>query len=270
MKESVKASGVVFTVLRTIIFLPCAFLMYTFLYTMNLGQVNFGNITGCIYCGSVMLLILLYPLLKKVKQLKIIAWICAGLMTAFAVYCAAISCLIVSEMVSGDDRAVEVSAMNGGTPQTVIVLGCMVLDGEPSPMLALRLEKAKEYLDAHPKAVCIVAGGQGSNEVMSEAECMYRYLTSNGIDGSRIYREDASSDTTQNIRFSKEIIDAEGLPKDVVVVSECYHIYRGVRLAKLEGLNAAGIYPDPAPVIKTMPSYWLREILALSRDLFLT
>lgn len=256
-------------VLRAVIVAFCANLLYTFIYTMSLGQVNHGNIIGVIYFGGVILLIVIYPFVKKKKALRTAALICTGLAVAAAVYFAVISAFIVSEMRHGENNAEAVAAMDEGKPQTVIVLGCMVLDGEPSPMLAIRLQKAKEYLDAHPDAVCIVTGGKGSNEEISEAECMRRYLTGNGIDESRIYTEDKSVDTTENIRFSKEIIDAEGLPKDVVIVSECYHIYRGVRQAKLNGLRAYGIYPDPAPVLITMPSYWVREIFALSRDLFL-
>ncbi|MBQ9483275.1 MAG: YdcF family protein [Ruminiclostridium sp.] len=254
------------SVLRIIAALICAFLLYTFIYTMSLKQINHGNVIGCLYCGSVIVLIIAYPFLKKKKPLRIAANVCGCILAAFAVYCAVISCFIVSEMNHGEDKALAVSSQ--GTPQTVIVLGCMVLDGEPSPMLALRIGKAEEYLKAHPDAVCIAAGGKGSNEEISEAECIRRCLVRDGIDESRIYIEDKSVDTTENIRFSKEIIDAEGLSEEVVVVSECYHIFRGVRQARLNGLHASGIYPDPAPVIKTMPSYWLREIFAISRDLF--
>ena len=265
--EKICAGDVIFSVLRILAAVICGILLYTFLYTMSLGQVNFGNVPGTVYCICVILLVIAYPFIRRNKALRITAKICGALAAAFAVYCAAISGLIVSEMIHGKDNAVAVS--EEGTPQTVIVLGCMVLDGEPSPMLALRIGKAEEYLAAHPDAVCVAAGGQGANEALSEAECIRRCLVRDGIDESRIYIEDKSVDTTENIRFSKEIIDAEGLPRDVVVVSECYHIFRGVRQARLNGLHASGIYPDPSPVIITMPSYWLREIFALTRDLVL-
>jgi len=261
-----KVLDITFAALRTAAAAVCAFLLYTFIYTMSLKQINHGNVIGCLYCGSVIILVIAYPFLKKKKPLRTAAVVCGWVMTAIAVYCAVVSGFIISEMTHGKDNALAVSSE--GHPQTVIVLGCMVLDGEPSPMLALRIGKAEEYLNAHPDAVCIAAGGKGSNEEISEAECIRKCLVRDGIDESRIYIEDKSVDTTENIRFSKEIIDAEGLPEDVVVVSECYHIFRGVRQARLNGLHAAGIYPDPAPVIKTMPSYWLREIFALTRDFF--
>ncbi len=253
--------------LRIAVIVFFANLIHTFVYTISLGQVNHGNIIGCIYCGGVILLILVYPFIKRIKPLQVAALICAGLAALFAVYFAVISALIMSEMLHGEENAVTVST--DGSPQTVIVLGCMVLDGEPSPMLALRIGKAEEYLKAHPNAVCIATGGQGAKEAMSEAECIRKYLILGGIDESRIYIEDQSANTTENICFATKIIEENGLPKNVVVVSECYHIYRGVRQAKLAGLNASGIYPDPAPVLITMPSYWVREVFALSRDLLL-
>ncbi len=253
-------------VLRAVIVIFCANLLYTFIYTMSLGQINHGNIIGCAYFGGVILLIAVYPFIRKRKPLRTVFLICAGFEVLVAVYFAVISAFIISEMDHGEENALAVSA--DGSPQTVIVLGCMVLDGEPSPMLGLRIGKAEEYLKAHPDAVCIATGGKGSKEEISEAECIRKCLVRDGIDESRIYIEDQSVDTTQNIRFSKNIIDTEGLPQDVVVVSECYHIYRGVRQAKLNGLHAAGIYPDPDPVLITMPSYWIREIFAITRDFF--
>lgn len=259
-----KAVDITFAALRISAAAVCAFLLWTFLYTISLKQINHGNVIGSIYCMTVILLVIAYPFIRKKKPLRIAAKVIGAGLAAFALYCAVISCFIVSEMNHGEARAVEAAV--DGSPQTVIVLGCMVLDGEPSPMLALRIGKAQEYLSSHPNTVCVATGGQGANEAMSEAECIRKYLVLGGIDESRIYVEDTSVDTAENIRFAAEIIEREGLPKDAVVVSECYHIYRGVRQANHNGLHASGIYPDPSTVIKTMPSYWLREIFAITRD----
>ena len=265
--ETKRGTAIFFAVLRIIAAAVCAFLLYTFVYTMSLRQINYGNIIGVLYCLSVIIAVIVYPFLRKNRRLRNFTRACGAVMLVFAIYCGIISCLIASEMIHGDERAAAVSASGEETPQTVIVLGCQVIDGEPSPMLALRLGKAEEYLRAHPSAVCVVTGGMGIDEEISEAECMYRYLIRAGIDADRIYKEDRSTDTTENLRFTTEIIEAEGLPQDVVVVSECYHIYRGVRQAKLNGLHAAGICPSSDPVIITLPSYWLREIFAVTRDL---
>lgn len=261
-----KAAGIIFAVLRIAAALLCAYLLYTFVFTMRLNQINPGNVIGCIYCAAVILLVVLYPLIKRKKKLRITAKVLGIGMAAFAVYCAVISCFIASEMKHGEDTAIAASVSNGGTPQTVIVLGCRTINGNPSQMLKLRLDKAIEYMRGNTNTVCIVSGGQGGDETEPEAVTMHRYLAANGIPEDKIMTEPLSTNTEENIRNSAVIIRERELPQNVVIVSECYHIYRGVRHAKKAGFDASGIYPDPSSVIITMPSYWLREIFAITRD----
>ena len=68
------------------------------------------------------------------------------------------------------------------TDSTVVVLGCQVKGEAPSLTLTERLDAAYDYLCSHPDAACILSGGQGDDEKISEAECMYRYLTKKGFD----------------------------------------------------------------------------------------
>lgn len=270
VSEKPRGAGyVIFAALRVTAALVCAFLLYTFLFTASLRQINVGNIVGSVFCIAVILLVVLYPFMRRRKRLRIAAKVCGAGLVLFAVYCGCISCLIASEMIRGDRLDAAMAAANMTTPETVIVLGCKTIDGAPSPMLKLRLDKAAEYLNINPAAVCIVTGGQGWNETEPEALTMRKYLISQGISDDRIHTEDRSVNTTENIQFAADIIAEKGLPAETVIVSECYHIYRGVRQAKLAGLNASGIYPDPSSVLITMPSYWTREIFAVSRDLFL-
>ena len=62
------------------------------------------------------------------------------------------------------------------------------------------MEYKVEY--ENPKLQCILSGGQGANEEISEAKCMYQYLASKGIDPHRLYQEDKSTSTRENILFS--------------------------------------------------------------------
>ena len=70
---------------------------------------------------------------------------------------------------------------------TVIVLGCQVKETGPSRMLKERLETAYEYLTKNPDAKCILSGGQGTDEIESEAVAMYKWLADKGIDKKRLY-----------------------------------------------------------------------------------
>ncbi len=267
-KKSDKKRGtaIFFAVLRIIAAIACAFLLYTFVFTMCLNQINHGNVIGSLFCVSVIVLVIIYPKVRSRKPLRTAARILAAAQIVFALYCGIISALISSEIVTGEREAVAAAA--DSTPQTVIVLGCKTINDEPSVMLAMRLDKALEYLNAHPSAVCVVSGGMGSDEAAPEAATMRKYLLRHGISDVRIFTEPESTNTTENIRNSAALIASEHLPEDVVVVSECYHIFRGVRQAKLAGLHASGICPSSDPVIITLPSYWLREIFAVTRDLF--
>ena len=73
-------------------------------------------------------------------------------------------------------------------------------------MLSERLCAAYEYLNRNPKAMCVLSGGQGDGEEISEAECMYRYLTGRGIDGARLLLEDQSTTTAENLQYSMELL----------------------------------------------------------------
>lgn len=63
----------------------------------------------------------------------------------------------------------------------VILLGAGVNGETPSLILRSRVTKAAEYLRAHPETPAILSGGQGPGEEISEAECMRRELTRQGI-----------------------------------------------------------------------------------------
>lgn len=144
---------------------------------------------------------------------------------------------------------------------TVIVLGCQVRGTAPSLLLSYRIQTAADYLLAHPDAVAILSGGQGPGEDISEAACMFKGLTARGIDPARLYLEDASTTTQENLRFSKALIAREALRGPVLVVSNDFHIARALRMASDEGLAAEGLAAHSNWYSR--PTYILREAIAL-------
>lgn len=117
----------------------------------------------------------------------------------------------------------------------IIVLGAQMKEAGPSAVLKFRLDAAYEYLAENEGTVCIVSGGQGRNEPCSEAEGMYRYLTEKGIDPERILKENKSTDTSENIAYSAELI---GNPDSSVgIVTNNFHVFRGVHLARAAGFR---------------------------------
>lgn len=144
---------------------------------------------------------------------------------------------------------------------TVVVLGCRIYGSRPSIMLASRLDAAYEYLSEHPNAVCIVSGGQGPDETMPEAECMYLYLTEKGIAPERIYMEDKSTSTRENLLFSQGIIEAEELNSEIAIVTNEYHEYRAGMVADVLEMEYSAV-PARTP-LWLFPTYYIRELYGI-------
>ena len=144
----------------------------------------------------------------------------------------------------------------------IIVLGAQVRPDGPSRTLRYRLEAAEKYLKENPETKCIVSGGKGENEIMSEAEAMKRYLVSAGIDEKRIIMEDRSTTTFENIKFSKEFLPNGARTG---IVTNDFHMYRGIYLCKkhgLKGVSPVSAYSEPF----YRPNNYLREALAYIKD----
>ena len=117
----------------------------------------------------------------------------------------------------------------------IIVLGAQMKPAGPSAVLKFRLDAAYDYLVENENTICILSGGQGSNEPCSEAEGMYQYLTDRGIAPERLIMEDQSTDTSENIAYSMALIGGNDI--SVVIVTNNFHVFRGVRLAKAAGMQ---------------------------------
>lgn len=117
----------------------------------------------------------------------------------------------------------------------IIVLGAQMKPAGPSAVLKFRLDAAYDYLTENENTLCILSGGQGSNEPCSEAEGMYRYLIERGIAPERLIMEDRSTDTSENIAYSMELIGDTDV--SVGIVTNNFHVFRGVRLARTAGFK---------------------------------
>ncbi|MCI8361313.1 MAG: YdcF family protein [Clostridiales bacterium] len=155
----------------------------------------------------------------------------------------------------------------GPENRTLVVLGCQVRGEDPSLMLSKRLEAACNYLTAHPDAPCVVSGGQGPGEEISEAEAMRRYLEDRGVEPSRIYMEDRSENTAENLRFSAAVIREQGLPADIAVATDGFHQWRGKWYAGKNGLSAKAVAARTPWYLQEC--YYTREVLAVAKTLVL-
>lgn len=144
---------------------------------------------------------------------------------------------------------------------TAVVLGCKVYGKNPSLMLRERLDAAYSYLIENPDTHCILSGGQGKGEDISEAEAMFVYLTSKGIASDRLFLENLSTNTRENLRFSKKIIEDKGLNPSIAIVTNEFHEYRAGKIAGDLGLEFGAVSGKTAWWL--FPTFFVRELYSI-------
>ena len=145
----------------------------------------------------------------------------------------------------------------------LVVLGAGLRpDGTPTETLRYRLDAALAYLEENPETACIVSGGQGFGETRTEADAMAEYLVEHGLDESRVTKEERSTTTAENVRYSSELL-APGA--EVAIVTNDFHLYRALRIAEKNGLPGAhGLAAPTNPLY--LPHATLRECAAIAKD----
>ena len=157
-----------------------------------------------------------------------------------------------------------------GDPQVMVILGCQVKPWGPSVLLQDRLDKALDYLEDHPDLTIVVSGGQGPDEPVSEAQCMYDYLTEHGVDEAQILLEDQSHNTVENLRYTMDLLAEAGCDTtaDMVVVSNGFHL---TRVRMLWSRVCGGDYnlstlAAPSSHVPSRLKMYIREPLALVKS----
>jgi uncharacterized SAM-binding protein YcdF (DUF218 family) len=111
----------------------------------------------------------------------------------------------------------------------------------------------------------VPSGGQGPDEVVSEAQAMRDYLVGNGVEPDRILLEDRSTTTRENMVFSRAVIERDaGSDAGELAVgfsTTNYHVFRGYVCAHQAGMAAEGV----GSTIRAYfwPNAFLREFVGL-------
>lgn len=239
-------------------------LLSVFLIPAFLGIINTGNIAGLLFSAAALVLTAFsgkfFSFIHSLwcKAPGRIALIFVSLILAFGVGLAG---FLTVKMIGAANNAPE-------KPSTVVVLGCHVKGTKPSLMLARRLDAAYEYMTENPDVMCVVTGGKGTGEDITEAEAMKTYLCEKGIEEERILMEDKSTNTEENLAFAKVILEKNGIDGDIVIVTDNFHQYRASLIAQKQGLSSYSISCSTKPEL--LPTYWVREWFALAKEIFLS
>jgi vancomycin permeability regulator SanA len=133
-------------------------------------------------------------------------------------------------------RIIEISNIEDKDYDCIVVLGAGIRNNKPSPMLEDRLLTAIELYNnkAAPK---ILVSGDHEYKDYDEVNVMKNYLKENGIPSEDIFMDHAGLSSYDSIYRTKKIFKAD----KVIIVTQKYHLYRSLYIAKSIDLNAYGV-----------------------------
>ena len=155
-----------------------------------------------------------------------------------------LECILLATVVFGYKAAHRIPAFD---KTHILILGCAInSDGTLTKLLQGRADRAVEFAKMQKEAtgkgiIFVPSGGQGSDEVISEAAAVRNYLNGIGIDDSRILMEDKSVNTHENFRNSAALINETCENPKIAFSTTNYHVFRSGLLAARQGIKAEGI-----------------------------
>ena len=249
-KKKLTVPQIIFTAIFLILGILCL------LYGITIMMIRSGSIFFTVWYGlagifHILAAITAFRIIDKIPvPLKIII---SGILAAAFLFFLITQILVLSHF--GDKAPKHLDY--------VIVLGAQMKTNGPSVILQYRLDCAIDYLKENPDTICIVSGGKGPNEPVAEGDGMKEYLIQNGIPAERILVENKSSNTIENILYSKELLKSES--STVGIVTNNFHLYRAYSLAKKQIANPIyGISAYSNPVY--LPNNMLRESIGIVKD----
>lgn len=162
---------------------------------------------------------------------------------------------------SQNQNILTVEELNDVTDaEYIMVLGCGVRDGEPSDMLEDRLLRALEVAEKIPDARLILTGNTASDEY-DEVAVMKKFCISKGFDENEIITDGDGFSTGESVTNLKKLFGG----KKTVIVTQKYHLYRALHIAKQYGIEACGVASNQRRYAMQV-YYSLREVAARNKD----
>ena len=144
----------------------------------------------------------------------------------------------------------------------IVVLGCgLKSDGTPSDMLADRISVGVDlhFLTHAP----LLASGDHSREDYDEVGAITASAVQSGVEAEMITLDHAGFSTYESMYRAKEIFSS----KKVIIVTQRYHLYRAIYIARELGIDAYGISAD-LRAYRGQGYREVRELLARTKDFF--
>lgn len=119
----------------------------------------------------------------------------------------------------------------------IVVLGAGLNGEKVTPLLASRIDKGISIYKKHPGSKLIMSGGQGADEIISEAEAMRRYAIDQGVEENDIIMENKATNTEENLKYSYALMEPDS---HFALVTNYYHVFRALLLARKSGIKCIG------------------------------
>ena len=195
---------------------------------------------------------------QKIKPKYIITVL---IVLSIMVLCVVVSNIIVCSSASGFVYERENIKDLPGDFDCILVLGAGVYsDGTPTPMLNDRLLVACEAYNAGCSDRLLMSGDH-LYEDYNEPGAMKKFAIEQGVESKVIFLDHAGISTYDSIYRAVNIYGAE----KILIVTQKYHLYRAVYLARSMGAEAFGVSSNLRSYL-LQPKYTAREWVARVKD----
>lgn len=164
---------------------------------------------------------------------------------------------------SGKERILTVEQAIEKDVDCILILGAGVWgEGRPSHMLEDRLLQGIELYHSGASNRIVMSGDHGREEY-DEVNTMKNFAIDYEVPSEHIFMDHAGFSTYESIYRAKEIFQA----KKIIIVTQEYHMYRALYIARNLGLEAYGVTSDPREYAG-QDYREMREVAARIKDFF--
>ncbi|MBQ9376073.1 MAG: YdcF family protein [Ruminococcus sp.] len=261
--------------LFAVVILPFAFIVSIFVTISNINLMRkegfswrnmLGIIMGIVFCFATVIPFILGEWLQRTTivdvhnengmALYVELFVENGILAVVAY----LECVLLGTIITSVKAARRIPRFNR---DYIIILGCQIRqDGKLTKLLQSRADRAIEFAKMQSEAddrelYFIASGGQGDDEVTSEAEAIKNYLLSCGVSPDKILVEDQSTNTYENFKNSMELIRSHAEKEHIRIAYSTtnYHVFRVGLLASEQGIRVEGIGS------RTKQYYWINAFI---------
>lgn len=138
--------------------------------------------------------------------------------------------------------------------RAIVVLGAAQYAGHPSPVLRARVDHAIGLYQRGFAPTLVFTGGIAPGDTTSEAAVARRYAIANGVPDRVILVERQSRNTSEALRNVANLLGSG--PRDVILVSDPFHMLRLSILARRFGLHPRTSPTQTSPISSSRTEFW--------------